>query len=304
MRDRLERILRLNLVTVNKVEEGKLTHSGRIESLCEMFCRSDDHSDMILESLLRKKINELELPQKLNQFSEVEILALQKIALNDIHEWAPYKSDFSFIEKQKPEIWKWLIISLASTALNKRRETYLKELGNGDLRWVDDPISIIEKDYQFAVSRVSRMAQSEPRGKIKYPDTSSEWWKPMTKSDMVWATGTYPKKIRDFLDQIKAKPRNEAKGKRGAYFSASTNLLVLDKWLSDWVEPKLASEYAKQISIFLDQADNAIALQEWEKLGVPEKFLPHNQAKMLSNKLPHIASFRKILSKFQISDST
>ena len=126
----------------------------------------------------------------------------------------------------------------------------------------------------------------------------------MTITDMVWATATYPKKIRDFLDQINAKPRNEAKGKRGAYFSASVNLLVLDKWLSDWVEPKLASKYAKQITMFLDQADNAIALEKWQNLGSLEKFLPHNQSKSLANKLPHIASFRKILSKFHNIDCT
>ena len=289
---------------MNKMQEGGLSHSSRIEFLCKKFCHSDDQGDMVLESLLRKKINELELPQKLNQFSKIEIQALQKIALNDIHEWARYKGDFLFIEKQKPEIWKWLIISLASTALNKRRETYLKALGSGDLRWVDDPIEIIENDYQFAISHLSRMAQSEPRGKIKYPNTSSEWWMPMTKSDMVWATGTYPKKIRDFLDQINAKPRNEAKGKRGAYFSSSVNLLVLDKWLSDWVEPKLASKYAKQITMFLDQADNVIALQKWKNLGSLEKFLPHNQPKSLANKFPHIAPIRKILSKFYNTDCT
>ena len=284
---------------------SKTRVSEMLESLCRKFCASAEQNDIIIESLFREKIKNLELPQKLNEFSEIEISALEKIVLNDIHEWAPYRGDFAFIKKQKPEIWKWLIISLSYTALTKRREKNLKLLGSdGDTRWLDDPIGIIEDHYGFVVSYINRKGKSEPRGKIKHPDTSSEWWKPMTKSDMVWATGTYPSKIRGFLSSIKAKPTNKPKGRRGAYFSIETNLLVLDEWLSVWVDDRQASKYANQISIFLDIDIKKMEFERWKKLGIPEKFLPMNKANVSSTELPHIPSLKKILSKFQSHTST
>ena len=107
---------------MNKVAELNPTESKTLIHLCERFCNSREKNDLIIEALMRKKIDALDLPQRLNDFSEIEIKALEKIVLNDCNTWTSYRGDFDFIHRKKREIWKWLIISLSFPVLSKRRE--------------------------------------------------------------------------------------------------------------------------------------------------------------------------------------
>jgi hypothetical protein len=287
------------------VAELNPTESKTLIHLCERFCNSREKNDLIIEALMRKKIDALDLPQRLNDFSEIEIKALEKIVLNDCNTWTSYRGDFDFIHRKKREIWKWLIISLSFPVLSKRREeniSLLDDVSKTDL--IDNPLDFIKGHWGFVIAAHDRKKEAEPRGKIEHPLTSIEWWEPMTKSDFVWGTATYPGKIRKFLDEIHAKPLNKASGKKGAYFPVRTNLKVLDKWLSDWIDEKEAAKYATEIKLFYDAKLKRIAFEKWNCLGTLEKFSTQNQPDVESIKIPHGSALIKTLSKHSRKHST
>ena len=106
----------------------------------------------------KKKIDAFELPQRLNDFSEIEIKALEKIVLNDCSTWTSYRGDFEFIRRKKREIWKWLIISLSTPIrLSKRRAeniSLLDDASKTDL--IDNPLDFIKGNWGFIIAAIGR----------------------------------------------------------------------------------------------------------------------------------------------------
>ena len=265
----------------------------------EYAAKAVGERDVYLEAYFRKKIVEADIPSDLKNFSTDEIEALRLMACRSAVQLDRYGGDFTKVRKASVDLWKWLVISLAQPELDRRRSDSLKCLNSqAGFVWLADSPWKVLGEYPHLATVIRRMKSSEPRGKIDYPLVFTDWWEPMSPNDYVWATGTYPAKVRKFLKDLGALPVSKASGSRPARYSVETNLAVMDEWLSAWEESERRAEVCGHLKEYLAAAKRRLANKVWSDLPTLEKFLPANQPSATRYKLPFEDKFLSLLDRF------
>ena len=120
----------------------------------------------------------------------------------------------------------------------------------------------------------------------------------MSVNDFVWATASYPAKVRKLLKALGAKPFVAGAGSRPARYSVKTNLAVMKEWLHNWEPASRRAEVCMHLRESMKSAKRARAHAKWMQLSYLQKFLPENQPSANEEQLTSEAKIQKLLDRF------
>jgi hypothetical protein len=216
------------------------------------FLSGKKFKDSYILPYLLQKIERAELPKDVEQFTDIEIEAMEKIICGSALWQAKLWYEFRKVCKGSKKIWKLLVITITGPLIEKRLEKEFEEVYS----------SFPNKDYYrnafFAPWRLQkenpeieimlkRLRSDNPHQKKEHPDTMAEWWEPMSVTDYCWAIGKYPAFIKKLLTSINAKPISKNVGRRPAKYSVETNLKVLRTWLSSIKDTKRKQQIGEEL---------------------------------------------------------